>query len=287
MAIVVTGGNGQLGRALAAAFGPYLQDVPGSRLAAEFVFIDLPEWDIAEKEVVTRLEGLRPEVVIHCAAMTDVDGCARDPQQAHRVNVQGTENVVLACRRAGAEMVYISTNEVFDGRSDRPYLETDPTGAVNAYGASKLAGEQAAARLLDRLYIVRIAWLFSPGGRNFVSKILDRARTQGQLRVVTDEVANPTYAPDLARALLALIETRAFGTYHLVNEGYCSRFDFAREIVAQSGMPDVPVQAITSDMFQRASSPPAFAPLQNTTGAALGIKLRPWQAALRDYFAQG
>ena len=285
MSILVTGGEGQLGKALAAAFQALQQEESGSPLAhSEFIPVDLPEWDITDPGVVPRLAGLQPEVVIHCAAMTHVDGCARDPGLAYRVNAFGTQNVALACRLAQADMLHISTNEVFDGRSDRPYFEFDPTGAINPYGASKLAGEQMATRLLHRLYVVRISWLFAPGSSSFVSKILERARAQGELRVVTDEVANPTYAPDLARALLQLARTRHYGIYHLVNEGYCSRFDFAREIVQQAGLGHVPVHPITSDTFERASTPPAFAPLHNTVGAALGIRLRPWQAALEDYF---
>ena len=229
MTIVVTGGEGQLGKALAAAFRAQQQEEAGSPPAfKEFIPVDVPEWDITDPAIVSRLASLQPKVVIHCAAMTHVDGCARDPGLAYRVNAFGTQNVALACRLAGADMLQISTNEVFDGRSDRPYFEFDPTGAINAYGASKLAGEQMATRLLHRLYIVRISWLFAPGNNSFVSKILDRARTQGELRVVTDEVANPTYAPDLARSLLQLVRTQHYGIYHLTNEGYCSRFDFAR-----------------------------------------------------------
>jgi dTDP-4-dehydrorhamnose reductase len=148
-----------------------------------------------------------------------------------------------------------------------------------------LAAEQIAARLVEKLYIVRISWLFAPGGNNFVSKITGLADKHGRLRVVTDEVANPTYAPDLADAVARLIHTRHYGTYHLVNEGYCSRHEFALEILRQSGRVSVPVTPITSDQFQRASTPPPFAPLRNTIGAALGIALRPWQEALADYFS--
>ena len=277
MRIVVTGANGQLGRALRAAWS---SAPPGS----EFIPVDVPEWDISDPQQVARLAALRPELVIHCAAMTDVDGCARDPDLAFKVNAFGTQNVALACQRTGAAMVYISTNEVFDGRATQPYREFDVPHAINPYGASKLAGEQIAARLLHRLFVVRIAWLFSRGGNNFVSKILARAEQYGQLRVVTDEIANPTFAPDLALALLRLIQTQHYGIYHLVNQGHCSRYEFALEILRLAGHADVPVQPITSQEYQRASSPPLFGALRNTVGAALGITLRPWQAALADCF---
>ena len=275
MRIIITGARGQLGQAMQEAL---------AELA--LVLIDIPDWDITDPGLVPVMARLEPDVVIHCAAMTDVDGCARDPDLAYRVNAFGTQNVALACQRCHAALVVISTNEVFDGTASHPYREFDSPCAINPYGASKLAGEQVAARLLNRLYIVRISWLFAPGGDNFVSKMLALADRHGQLQVVTDEVANPTYAPDLAGAVARLIRTGHYGIYHLVNEGHCSRYEFAVEIMKQSGRGSILVLPITSDQFRRASTPPRFAPLQNSVGAALGITLRPWQAALADYFAQ-
>ncbi|GAB4534796.1 MAG: dTDP-4-dehydrorhamnose reductase [Anaerolineae bacterium] len=274
MRIVITGALGQLGSALQNALA-----------GADLIPVDIPEWDITDPRSTPRLVELKPDVIIHCAAMTDVDGCARNPDLAYHVNAFGTQIVALACQRIGATMVHISTNEVFDGASSEPYREFDPPHPINPYGASKLAAEQIAARLVERLYIVRISWLFAPGRKNFVSKIISLADERGQLKVVDDEVANPTYAPDLADAIARLIQTEYYGNYHLVNEGYCSRYEFALEILKQSGRGGIPVSPITSDQFQRASSPPPFTPLRNSIGAALGITLRPWQEALADYFA--
>ncbi len=274
MRIAITGDKGQLGTALKAA-------LPG----ADLILVDLPEWDITDPGQAARLADSRPDVMIHCAAMTDVDGCARNPDLAYHVNAFGTQNVALACQKAGAALVHISTNEVFDGTATEPYRELDPTHAINPYGASKLAAEQIAAGLVRELYIVRISWLFAAGGKNFVSKMVELADKHGELRVVADEIANPTYAPDLAAALARLIQTEQYGIYHLTNAGYCSRHEFAVEIMKQGGRAHVPVLAITSAQFQRASKPPLFAPLHNTAGAALGITLRPWQAALAAYFS--
>jgi dTDP-4-dehydrorhamnose reductase len=274
MRIVITGALGQLGKALQHALAE-----------ADLVLIDLPDWDITDPQSVAPLADLKPEVVIHCAAMTDVDGCARNPDLAYQVNAFGTQNVALACQRSGAAMVHISTNEVFEGTAIEPYREFDSRRPINPYGASKLAAEKIADRLVNKLYIVRISWLFAPGGNNFVDKITAAADKHGRLRVVTDEVANPTYAPDLADAIACLIQTRHYGSYHLVNEGYCSRYEFAVEILKQSGHESVPVSPITSGEFERVSTPPPFAPLRNTVGTALGITLRPWQEALADYFA--
>jgi dTDP-4-dehydrorhamnose reductase len=276
MRIIITGARGQLGQAMQKALAD-----------AALVLIDVPDWDITHPQLVPLLARLEPEVVVHCAAMTDVDGCARNPDLAYRINAFGTQNVALACQRAGAALVHISTNEVFDGTANEPYREFDAPHAINPYGVSKLAAEQIARLLVSKLYIVRTSWLFAPGGSNFVSKILAAADKHGQLRVVTDEVANPTYAPDLAAALARLIRMEHYGIYHLVNEGYCSRYEFALEIMRQSGRTAIPVIPITNHQFQRASQPPAFTPLRNTTGAALGITLRPWQAALSDYLATG
>jgi dTDP-4-dehydrorhamnose reductase len=275
MRVIITGAKGQLGRSVEKALS-----------GAALILIDIPDWDITDPLLVPLMANLKPDVVIHCAAMTDVDGCARNPDLAYHINAFGTQNVALACQRAGAAMVHISTNEVFDGASGEAYREFDPRHAINPYGASKLAAERIASQLVSKLYLVRISWLFGPKGNNFVSKVVRLADKSGLLRVVTDEVANPTYAPDLAEALARLIQTEHYGVYHLVNEGYCSRYEFAVEIMKQSGREQIPVMPITSDQFQRASIPPPFAPLRNTVGAALGITLRPWQQALADYLAE-
>jgi dTDP-4-dehydrorhamnose reductase len=195
MKIVIVGGRGQLGRVLEQTL----------RAKHETVIVDLPECDITQRHEIECIADLAPDLVIHAAAMTDVDACARDPLAAYRANALGTQNVALACQRADAPLVYLSTNEVFDGTKDSPYLEFDEPRAINAYGASKLAGERAVQMLLNRFYIVRISWLFAPNGNNFPKKIIAAAKQKGALQVVTDEIANPTYAPDLAQALAQLI----------------------------------------------------------------------------------
>lgn len=277
MYIVITGAKGQLGKALEKALTAQGEDIFG---------IDLPEFDVSDPKIVTRLADIRPDLVIHCAAMTDVDGCAQDPDLAFKVNAFGTQNVAHACLRCNADMVYVSTNEVFDGRSGRPYREDDPPNPINPYASSKRAGEQMAARYLPNLYIARTSWLFGPEGNNFPRKIISAAENGRELKVVDDEISNPTYTPDLAEAIVQLIRTRAYGIYHLANSGYCSRYDFAREILRQSGREHIPVQAIKLTDYRRASTVPPFTPLANTRAAELGITLRSWQEALADYFAQ-
>jgi dTDP-4-dehydrorhamnose reductase len=274
MRIAITGCKGQLGTAL--------QQV----LASERLWgLDLPEHDVTDaRSIVAAVAELRPDVVIHAAAMTDVDGCERNPELAFRVNTLGTHNIALACGRCGAAMVHISTNDVFDGKLGRAYYEWDTPSPQSVYARSKAAGEFYVRTLLHRFYIVRTAWLYGRGGNNFVTKIVAAADRLGALQVVTDEVSAPTYAPDLARAIAQLIQTDHFGVYHLTNNGFCSRHQWALKILELSGRGQVPVEPITTDQWARAAPPPLFAPLVNFAGAALGITLRPWEEALQEYF---
>lgn len=271
MRLVITGHRGQLGRQLAAAFA-------GQTLLG----LDLPEDDISQLAIVARIAEFAPDLVLHAAAYTNVDGCEADPELAFRANAVGAQMVALGARRAGAALLYISTNEVFDGTRRDAYREWDAPAPLSVYARSKAAGESIVRDLLDRCYIVRIAWLFGPGGVNFITKILDAAR-RGPLRVAVDEFGNPTYAPDLAAAVVRLVATDAYGIYHLTNSGFCSRYEFAAEILRGAGRADVPLTPILSADWPRPSRPPLHAVLANTAGAALGITLRPWQSALAEY----
>jgi len=275
MRLFITGIRGQLGRTLQATLTGH-----------EVTGIDLPECDIAHRpSIEAAIKDAAPDVVIHCAAMTDVDGCARDPLAAYRANGLGTQNVALACQTLGAPMLHISTNEVFDGAAGRPYTEFDALNPINAYARSKLAGEWYTRHLLTRFYIVRIAWLYALGGRNFTNphRIVQLADKHGRLRVVTDEVSSPTYAIDLAQAIAQLVASGQYGVYHFTNEGSCSRFDYVSEVLRLSGRSTVTVEPTTLAAFERDSTPPPFAPLANVAGAAIGIRLRPWQEAVAEF----
>ncbi|MBN1262264.1 MAG: dTDP-4-dehydrorhamnose reductase, partial [Anaerolineae bacterium] len=271
-----TGHKGQLGQALLSLLHDH-----------EVLGVDLPEHDITDREgLAVVAQPFRPDLILHPAAMTNVDGCARDPEAAYRINGMGTQNVALVAAQTGAEMLYVSTNEVFDGSAAEPYHEWAIRHPINAYGRSKLAGEWYTQHLLRRFYIVRPSWFFSARGRNFPHRIIQLADEQGALRVVTDEVACPTYVVDLAEAIVQLIQTHAYGIYHFTNAGIASRFEFAQEILRQSGRGHIPIEPITMAEFKRASTPPAYAPLANNAGAALGIRLRPWQEALSEFLTQ-
>jgi len=282
MRIVITGHKGQLGRALQGILGP---GAPRPLGGCDIAGLDLPEVDITDPRAADRaVREAEPDLVIHTAAMTDVDGCQRDPELAFRVNVLGTQNVALACVRAGADLVHVSTNDVFDGRLGRPYYEWDRPSPLSIYAQSKAAAEGCIQALGRRYYIVRTAWLYARGGSNFVTKIIAAADRHGALRVVTDEVSAPTYAPDLAEAIARLAATGQYGIYHFTNSGTCSRYEWARRILELSGRGQVAVEPITHDQWPRPAPPPLFCPIVNLAGAALGITLRPWEVALRAYF---
>lgn len=274
MRIAITGSDGQLGQALCARLAPN----------HDLVELRQPTFELDSPNAVAQITATQAQLVIHPAAFTNVDGCARDPELAYRINGLGTRYVALACQKLNIPLVYISTNEVFSGTNAVPYFEDDQTAPVNAYGISKLAGEQAVRELLNRFYIVRIAWLFG-GERNFVRTILRLLNDppENGLRIVDDEIGSPTYTYDVANALAQLIEYPFYGTYHLVNHGSCSRYEFAREIANQANKMHVPMTPIKLAEYQRASTPPPYTPLANIAASALGISMRPWQEALKSF----
>lgn len=276
MRILLTGHKGQLGRTLM------------QLLDAHVTWgIDLPEHDITDRApIMNVVRESCPDLIINSAAMTNVDACAQNPSSAYEVNGIGTQNLALAAADIGAEMLQVSTNEVFDGQATTPYDEWAPRNAINAYGRSKLAGERYVETLLNRFYVVRTTWLYAAGGRNFPHRIIELADERGSLRVVVDEVGSPTYVLDLAMAIVNLIDTHAYGFYHFVNEGAVSRYDFAKKILVLSGRDKVPITPIKSTEWQRASTPPPYAPLGNNAGAAIGIQLRPWDVALADFLKE-
>jgi dTDP-4-dehydrorhamnose reductase len=275
MRILITGASGNVGRGLLTALEAQGHEVIGTTHAT----LDITDFHA----VSTQIEATAPELVIHAAAMTAVDRCAEQPDEALRINALGTQNVAVACGRVGAAMCYLSTNEVFNGERNTPILEYEPTSPANPYGYSKWMGEQMVRSLLPQHYIVRTSWVFAHGGSNFVQKIVSAAESGRALSVVIDEIACPTYADDLIAALVALVETQRYGIYHFVNEGVTSRYEFARYALDCFGLTDVPIQRIVKSQWQRPSRPPTYSALRNFLGAQNGITLRPWQAAVEAF----
>jgi dTDP-4-dehydrorhamnose reductase len=277
MRIVVTGANGRLGSVLLEKLKTRGFDVYG---------FDVDTLDVTDFAATrSRILEIKPDIVLHPAGWTDVDGCARDPEKAILVNGFGAQNVALAAATAGAAILYISSNEVFDGTASRPYREYDVARPTNPYGYSKWVGEQAVMQHNPRHYIVRTAWLFAHGGKNFIQTILNAAAAGKPLRVVVNEIANPTYNDDLADAIIALTNTERFGIYHFVNEGACSRYHFARYALDHAGYADTSIEPISASEWSRPSMPPVYSAMTNLAGASIGIRLRPWQQAV-DAFLQ-
>jgi len=301
MRVAITGAGGRLGRALLGA----LEEAPFTGPFGPLAW-SRPDYDLDDPSAAGRVVGRdAPEVVVHAAAWTDVDGCAREPGRAMRRNALAVAELAEACAAAGTDLVLVSTNEVFDGRrtDGRGYAPGDRPAPGNPYGASKLAGEAAAqAAFLRRggvldaavgtppagpqLAIVRTAWLFGPPGNDFPARILaaaERARAAGEpLRVVGDEVGSPTYASDLADAIVELLGGGAYaGFHHVVNGGAVSRAGWARTVLGAARL-DVPVAEIPLAAWARPSAVPAWAVLAPTPLPS-GEPLRPWEAALADY----
>lgn len=222
MKILVTGVSGQLG---------YDVERELDQRGIEHLGTSSRELDITDREAVERLmERYRPDAVIHCAAYTKVDLAEDEPERCWAVNADGTRNVAAACRRTGAKLLYISTDYVFPGTGERSYETGAPTGPVNTYGRSKLAGELAVQSLLEKYFIVRISWVFGKNGNNFVKTMLRLAETRTELTVVCDQIGSPTYTADLAPLLCDMVQTERYGIYHATNGGTCAWSEFAKAI---------------------------------------------------------
>tara|TARA_B100000700_G_scaffold39796_2_gene40220 strand:+ start:492 stop:1334 length:843 start_codon:yes stop_codon:yes gene_type:complete len=273
MTYLVTGSKGQLGSI-------FVDILPDDLV----IGIDLPEYDITDVESVRKVFDCNSiDYVIHCAAYTDVDGCARNPEQAMLVNAIGTETVANLCAEYDATMILLSTNEVFNGNKLYSYVEWDEPSPINSYGQSKLAAEKITEEVLDNYFIVRTSWMYAIGGVNFLHSILKLARFGKEISVVTDELGAPTYANDLAIAILELIKRAPYGVYHLVNSGNVSRYGLARRLLDLTSYNSVDIQPILLGDYKRDSRPPRKGILANWEAYKYGVVLRPWQTALEEF----
>ena len=288
MRVAVTGAGGRLGRALVAA----LQDAPFTGLSGPIAW-DRAAFDLdAPESIHALLDRDRPEAVIHTAAWTDVDGCAREPRTARRRNAEAVHVLAEATAARDIDLVHVSTNEVFDGRrtDGRGYTPDDRTNPINPYGSAKLEGEIVASAAYRgrkaRLGVVRTAWLYGPPGNDFPTKILaaaERSRVAGEpLQVVGDEFGSPTFTQDVADAVVELLGSGEVGGFHhVVNAGVASRAAWARELFRQAGL-DIAIVEVPASTWSRASTPPAWGVLEPTPLPG-GEPLRSWPEALADY----
>jgi len=226
--VLVTGVNGQLGHDVVQRL---------HELGIEAIGVDVDDFDITDKnQTEAYLLKCKPDVVVHCAAYTAVDKAETDREKCYAINVEGTRNIAEVCKKLDAKMVYISTDYVFDGQGTEPHREDEPTNPVNYYGYSKEQGERVVKEVLDKYFIVRTSWVYGKNGSNFVKTMLKLAQTRNEINVVHDQVGAPTYTRDLAVLICNMLQTANYGTYHGVNEGYCSWYEFALAIFDKAGI---------------------------------------------------
>ncbi len=267
--VLVTGAKGMLGQDLC----PILEDN-----GYEVFETDINNLDITNSQMIDEVfEAEKPEIVIHCAAYTNVDKAEEDLTTAKLINFKGTENIAKACKKYNSTMVYISTDYVFNGNGTRPYEPLDKTAPLNNYGLTKWEGEEAVRNNLEKYYICRTSWLYGHHGKNFVETMLSLAN-KSELKVVDDQVGCPTWTVDLANAIVKIMEVKPYGTYHTCGGGNTSWYGFAKEIFNQAKV-SVNLKPCTTDEFPRPAKRPAYSIMNNS-----GL-LRDWKLALKDYLA--
>ncbi len=287
MRILITGCKGQLGTELQKQLREghsEIGDIPKCYHNATVVGVDLDDFDLSDKESVKRnLHDGSYDLVVNCAAYTNVDGCETNQDTAYAANALAIRNLAESCESTATKLVHISTDYVFGGDAKEPYREYDLPAPVTAYGKTKLAGETMLRERCRRHFIVRTSWLYGLNGNNFVKAILRKARQTGAVTVVNDQFGNPTSAADLAHHILEIAQGNRYGLYHCTNNGVCSWFDFAREILRLSGL-DATVTPCTTAEYPSAAHRPAYSALDNMMlRLTSGDHMRPWQDALADY----
>lgn len=278
MKFLVTGVKGQLGH-----------DVMNElvKRGHEGVGVDIDEMDITDaKQVRTVISEAQVDGVIHCAAYTAVDAAEDNQELCRKVNAYGTRNIAEVCKALDIKMMYISTDYVFDGEGERPWEPDDKRSPLNVYGQTKCEGEEAIEELLEKYFIVRIAWVFGINGKNFIKTMLNLGKTHDKLTVVADQIGSPTYTYDLSRLLVDMIETDKYGRYHATNEGFCSWYEFAKEIFAQAGM-KVEVSPVGSEEYPSKARRPHNSRMAKEKLEQNGFERLPiWQDALKRYLVE-
>ena len=276
--IIVTGCNGQLGRAVNKQYA--------GNTEYELVNTDVAELDITSVDKVMELVGeVKPYAIINCAAYTAVEACEKEEDLAFRINAIGARNLGIAAEAVGAKLVHISTDYVFAGNGTRPYRETDPTGPQGAYGRTKLAGEEFVKEFSNRHFIIRTAWLYGDG-KNFVRTMLRLAETNDKVRVVRDQVGSPTSASELAKAIAYLLPTDNYGLFHGTCEGDCSWAQFTEEIFRLAGKNTI-VEGITSEEYGAAVKRPAYSILENyMLKMTTDFMFKDWHDAIAEYLKE-
>lgn len=287
MKVLITGCNGQLGNALIELLKNKrnsLGAIPENFNDCEIIAIDIDDLDISDREAtINFINTNKPDVIINCAAMTNVDGCESNKDVAFSANADGPENLAIAAEQIGAKLIHVSTDYVFDGTANTPYIESDHCSPNGVYGASKLQGEINVKNNCSKYFIVRTSWLYGYIGKNFVKTMRWLGKTKGAIKVVNDQRGNPTNADDLAYHLILLADTEYYGIYHCTGNGECTWYDFACKIIEYSKI-NCTVSPCTSDEFPSPTKRPSFSSLRNLgLENTVGDNMRQWEVALKEY----
>ena len=271
----IAGSNGQIGRALNDILDP---------LEIEVLNTDLDDLDITNTEEVLNFGIVnRPDVIINCCGVTDTDLCEKEPEHAYRVNALGARNLSIVARKNGAKIVQLSTDDVFDGQSKKPYTEFDDTNPLTVYGRSKRAGENYVKEFTHKHFVIRSNWVYGHGGHNFVNRVLAAAEAGNGLSVASDQFGSPTSAKDLARIILYLIKTNEYGTYHATCQGVCNRYEFAQEVLKLAGK-RITLRPVVTSESDLSSARPAYAVLDNFILRIIEVYDMPdWKESLKEY----
>ena len=282
MRVLVTGAKGQLGTDV-------MEQLNANNIEA--VGIDREELDIVDKKACEEFfekanAEKRIDAVIHCAAYTAVDKAEDEQELSYNINALGTENIALACKKFDMKLMYISTDYVFNGQGERPWEPDDEREPLNVYGKTKYEGELFVEKLSDKYFIVRIAWVFGIAGHNFIKTMLKLAKERDSLTVVDDQIGSPTYTADLSKLLVSMIQTDKYGRYHATNEGYCSWYEFAKEIFKVAGV-EIDVKPVDSSAYPAKAKRPANSRMEKSKLDEIGFKRLPsWQDATRRYIEE-
>lgn len=278
MRVLVTGFNGQLGYDIIKRLEQLGVDCRG---------VDIQDFDLTrETDVLDYIRSYQPDTVVHCAAFTAVDRAEDEKELCYAVNVAGTEYVAKACQAIGAQMMYFSTDYVFDGEGDQPFEVDGKRGAQSYYGLTKALGEDMVTALVDKYFIIRISWVFGINGSNFVKTMLRLGHEKKEISVVADQIGSPTYTRDLAVLVCNVLQTERYGVYHATNEGYCSWYEFAKAIFEEAGL-DCVVRPVTSEQYPTKAVRPKNSRLSKASLERAGFKRLPaWRDALVRYLAE-
>lgn len=291
MRILITGAKGQLGNELIsilksgkAEIGAIDDVYKGS----EIIPADIEDFDISDMASTEAfVKSANPDIIINCAAMTNVDGCETARDVAFKVNAVGVRNLAMASKAVDAKLIHVSTDYVFAGNGTTPYCEWDTINPQSAYGASKALGEKYALGFWEKTFIVRTSWLYGYIGKNFVKTVRRVIKERGSITVVNDQRGNPTNANDLAYHILKIAKTEEYGIYHCTGEGECSWYEFAKKIAEYSGFGDDSVSPCTSEEYKSPTKRPTYSSLDNLAlKCSVGNEMRQWQAALKEYISK-